>query len=58
LIMPTKPKRRRKHGPRNLIIKIPLTAETLTAAMMLLQEILQLVHTLKLPMQVEKVGER
>jgi hypothetical protein len=54
---PNKKRRHRKQGPRNIIIKIPLTAETLTAAMLVLQEILALVHTLKIPLQVEKVAE-
>jgi hypothetical protein len=56
-VTPTHKKpRRRKHRSHNIVIKIPLTAETLTAAMLFLQELLALLHTLKIPMQVEKVA--
>jgi hypothetical protein len=56
-VIMAKKRGRRRQGPRNIIIKIPLTAETLTAAMLFLQELLALVHTLKIPLQVEKVTE-
>ncbi len=49
-------RRRRKQGPRYITIRIPLSAETLTAGMLLLQELLALLRTLKIPLQVEKVA--
>ncbi len=46
--------RKRKLG--TIVIKIPVTVDTLTAAMLLVQELLKLARIVKLPMQTEKVG--
>ncbi|MGA8903673.1 MAG: hypothetical protein WB661_01550 [Candidatus Bathyarchaeia archaeon] len=48
---------RRKQGPRTITIKIPITAETLTAVMLLLQELVALARVLKVPMQTVKEGK-
>ena len=47
---------RRKQGPRTITIKIPITAETLTAVMLLIQQIIELARVVKVPLQVEKVA--
>jgi hypothetical protein len=39
-----------------MIIKIPVTVDTLTAAMLMVQEFLKLARIVKLPMQTEKAG--
>ena len=53
--MPTRKKtRQRKAKIHNLIIKIPITAESLTAIMLILQELVALARVAKWPLQVEK----
>ena len=58
--MPNKPrpKRTKPHKPKlgTLVIKIPVTVDTLTAAMLLLQQLVALARIVKLPMQTEKEG--
>lgn len=59
--MPKKMRRRHQAGPHRpklgtLVIKIPITIDTLTAAMLLVQELVQLARVVKLPMQTEKVA--
>jgi hypothetical protein len=44
-----------KQKLRALIVRIPVTEETLTAAMLLTQQIIALAIVLKVPLQVEKV---
>lgn len=48
--------RKRKLG--TVIIKIPVTIDTLTAAMLLVQELVALARVVKLPMQTMKEGEK
>ncbi|MGA8856798.1 MAG: hypothetical protein WB643_06470 [Candidatus Bathyarchaeia archaeon] len=55
--MPTKKHPRRKRMPHMLVIKIPITVETLTAAMLFVQELVALARVVKLPMQTMKDGE-
>ena len=50
-------KRRQKSRRHIITIRIPLTSETLTAAMLLLQEILALARTMKIPLQAMKEGQ-
>lgn len=46
--------RKRKLG--TVVIKIPVTVDTLTAVMLLVQELVQLARVVKLPMQAERVA--
>ncbi len=45
--------RKRKVG--TIVIKIPVTVDTLTGAMLLIQELLKLARIVKLPLETEKV---
>jgi hypothetical protein len=39
-----------------IIIRIPITAETVTAALLLIQQVIELARVVKIPLQVEKVA--
>jgi hypothetical protein len=54
----TQPFGARKRKSRSIIIKIPVTIGTLTAAMLLVQELVALARAVKLPMQTMKEGEK
>ncbi len=53
--------RRKQAKPRKrrlgtIIIKIPVTIDTLTGIMLLIQELLKLARIVKLPLETEKAG--
>lgn len=52
-----KKRRHRKREPHTITIIIPLTAETLTAIMLFIQELVALARVLKIPMQTMKEGK-
>jgi hypothetical protein len=39
-----------------IVIRIPITPTTVTAALLLIQQIIELAHVVKVPLQVEKVA--
>ncbi len=39
-----------------IVVRIPITQETLTAALLLIQQLIELARVVKVPLQIEKVA--
>ena len=54
--MPRKRRESLKQKLEAVIIRIPITPQTVTAALLLIQQIIELARVVKVPLQVEKVA--